>query len=77
MKRTCSALPSLSLLAACGEEPPPDIKFAPYGAGYASKPDFARVEHEFPLAPADLAKLTPDNLKTLSTRSRSTRSTRA
>ncbi len=41
----------------------PHIKFAPYGAGYASKPDFARVEHEFPLAPADLAKLTPDNLK--------------
>jgi hypothetical protein len=48
----------------CGEKPPAGIKFAPYEAGYASKPDFARVEHEFPLATADLAKLTPDALKT-------------
>jgi len=49
-------------LAACSESPPP-LKFAAYGPGYASKPDFAQVEHEFPLAPADLARLTPDNLK--------------
>ena len=51
-------------LAACGEAPPPPLKFAAYGTGYASRPDFARVEYEFPLAPADLAKLTPGNLKT-------------
>ena len=50
-------------LTACGQPQPPEIKFAPYGAGFATKPDFARVEHEFPLVPADLAKLTPDNLK--------------
>jgi hypothetical protein len=50
-------------LAACGEAPPPGIKFAAYGPGYASKPDLAQVEHEFPLAPTDLARLTPDNLK--------------
>lgn len=50
-------------LTACGQREPPAIKFGTYGAGYASKPDFARVEHEFPLAPADLAQLTPDNLK--------------
>lgn len=50
-------------LAACGEAPPPGIKFAAYGSGYASKPDLAQVEHEFPLAPTDLARLTPDNLK--------------
>jgi hypothetical protein len=50
-------------LAACGEGPPPGIKFAAYGPGYASKPDLAQVEHEFPLAPTDLARLTPDNLK--------------
>ncbi len=49
--------------AASERSPPPGIKFATYGAGYASKPDFAQVEHDFPLAPADLAKLTPDNLK--------------
>ena len=50
-------------LAACGESPPP-LKFATYGPGYASRPDFAQVEHDFPIAPADLARLTPDNLKT-------------
>jgi hypothetical protein len=50
-------------LSACGEAPPPGIKFAAYGPGYASKPDLAQVEHEFPLAPTDLARLTPDNLK--------------
>jgi hypothetical protein len=49
-------------LGACGEGPPPAIKFATYGTGYASKPDFARVEYELPLAPADLAKLTPGHL---------------
>jgi len=51
-------------LVGCGEKPPAGIKFAPYEAGYATKPDFARVESEFPLAPADLAKLTPGALKT-------------
>ena len=47
----------------CGEKPPAGIKFAPYEAGYASKPDFAQVEHDLPLAPAELAKLTPAALK--------------
>lgn len=43
--------------------PAPPLNFAPYGPGYSSKPDFAQVEHEYPLSPADLSKLTPDNLK--------------
>ncbi len=60
MKRT--VLVAVLALAACGESPPP-LKFAAYGPGYASKPDFAQVEHEFPLAPTDLARLTPANLK--------------
>ena len=47
----------------CSEKPPAGIKFGTYQAGYASKPDFARVEHEFPLARVDLAKLTPAMLK--------------
>ncbi len=47
----------------CSEKPPDGIKFGVYQAGYASKPDFARVEHEFPLARVDLAKLTPAMLK--------------
>jgi hypothetical protein len=61
MKR--AILIAVLALAACGEPPPPPIKFGAYGPGYASKPDLARVEHEFPLAPADRAQLTPDNLK--------------
>jgi hypothetical protein len=43
--------------------PPPAIKFAQYGDDYRTKPDFAQVEYQYPLAMADLAKLTPDNLK--------------
>src|SRR5512134_835124 len=68
MKRTAHTAALLLLatgfiLTGCGEKPPAGIKFAPYEAGYATKPDFARVEHEFPLAAADLAKLTPAALK--------------
>lgn len=40
----------------------PDIKFADAGTTYSSKPDFARVEHDFPLKPADLDRLTPENI---------------
>jgi hypothetical protein len=40
----------------------PEIKFATYSTAYASKQDFAQVEAEFPLAPADLHKLTPKNI---------------
>ncbi|HTN50342.1 MAG TPA: hypothetical protein VMK32_13015, partial [Burkholderiaceae bacterium] len=51
------------LAVGCSEKPPAGIKFGAYQAGYASKADFARVEHEFPLARVDLAKLTPAMLK--------------
>ncbi len=37
----------------------PQIAFAPAGAAYGDKPDFARVEHEFPIPLAELAKVTP------------------
>lgn len=40
----------------------PDIMFAPYGESYASKPDFAQVEYEFPLALSELTKVTPKYL---------------
>jgi hypothetical protein len=46
--------------------PPPAIKFAPAGKDYREKPDFARVEQEFPIAVAELEKLTPANLKNFS-----------
>ncbi|SES97116.1 hypothetical protein SAMN05216412_102369 [Nitrosospira multiformis] len=52
-------------LAACGSlqgSSPSAIRFASYGDYYASKPDFARVEHEFPLTSAHLAELTPEML---------------
>jgi hypothetical protein len=42
---------------------PPEISFAPYEKGYATKRDFAQVEHQFPLSPAELSKLTPANIK--------------
>ncbi len=40
----------------------PDIAFAPFGEHYASKPDFAQVEYEFPLALSELTKVTPKYL---------------
>jgi hypothetical protein len=42
--------------------PAPDIKFADAGIQYASKPDFAFVEHRYPLATDELDKLTPQNI---------------
>ena len=57
------AIAACAVLVGCGEKPPPGIKFGTYEAGYASKPDLARVEHEFPLARNDLAQLTPGALK--------------
>ena len=43
-------------------EKKPAIGYAPYGEGYAGKPDFARVEHEHPIPAAELAKVTPKYL---------------
>lgn len=40
----------------------PDLKFEKSGTDYGSKPDFAQVEYKYPLAPTDLAKLTPQNI---------------
>ncbi len=52
-----------ALVLSCGCQKAPDIKFMAAGEDYSSKPDFARVEHELPLAPSDLARLEPDMLK--------------
>jgi len=57
----CSAV-LVILLAACDGAPPP-VKFGNSGEGYASKIDFARLEHELPLRPADLMTITPANLE--------------
>jgi hypothetical protein len=45
---------------------PPDIKFAPDNADFRQKMDLAEVEYKYPLLPADLSKITPANLSTLS-----------
>jgi len=51
------------LLGCPGNPEPPQIPYAKSGEHYADKIDFARLEHELPLTPADLMKITPDNLK--------------
>ena len=61
------ALLASFLLNACDNKPsPPDIRFAPDNADFRLKVDFAEVEHKYPLSPADLAKITPENLAALS-----------
>ncbi len=50
------------VLAGCGESPPP-VPYASYEDDYQSKMDFARLEHEYPLTPSDLEKITPSNLR--------------
>ena len=62
---TTATLVAALLLGGCGKEEAPAIKFATYAQDFAAKPDFAQVEQEFPLLPADLAKITPSNLALL------------
>jgi len=42
-----------------------NVTFAPYGASYASKPDFAEVEHKYSLTAEQLMTITPESLKSL------------
>jgi hypothetical protein len=42
---------------------PPPVPYAQSGEQYSDKIDLARLEHEIPLTPADLMKITPENLK--------------
>src|SRR5207237_378138 len=44
---------------------PPDLAWAPYQDDYHTKIDLARLEHELPLGPATLARVTPASLKAL------------
>jgi hypothetical protein len=52
-------------LAACSKPEPPDIKFAPYAKSYQTKMSLAQVDYQYPIPPAELAKITPDYLATL------------
>jgi hypothetical protein len=51
-------------LSGCTKKP--DIKFAPHAESYASKTDFAEVEHAYPLTPKQRDALTPENLASFS-----------
>lgn len=53
------------VLAACSKPEPPNIAFAPYDKGYQSKMDLAQIDYKYPIAAAELAKITPDYLATL------------
>jgi len=68
--KSCIALVALvaTSLAGCDwfKTSPPDVKFAPDNADFRQKMDLAEVEYKYPLLPADLSKLTPANLATLS-----------
>jgi hypothetical protein len=56
----------LATLIGCNRIPdPPQIAFAPYSKGYASKTDFAQLEHKYPLSTVDLNKITPENIEAL------------
>ncbi|MCG8690166.1 MAG: hypothetical protein MI806_03050 [Minwuiales bacterium] len=78
LKPIAVSLSVLALLAGCqskNDVQAPDIPFAaledtalkdPDNPRKVFRVDFARVEHEQPLMPADLAKITPENLKALS-----------
>lgn len=52
-------------LAACSEPEPPKIGFAPYDKSHQSKMDLAQVDYKYPIATAELAKITPDYLAKL------------
>ncbi len=66
MSRSLACRVAAVALALAGCEPrAPDIAFAKYDRAYASKTDFAEVEHKYPLSAESLAKLTPENLAAL------------
>jgi hypothetical protein len=60
-----AALATIATLAGCSKPEPPAIGFAPYDKNYLSKMDLAQVEYKYPIAPAELLKITPDYLATL------------
>lgn len=43
----------------------PEVRFAPYREQYQSKPDFAQVEHQFPLTMEERSRIRPENIAAL------------
>ena len=54
---------TLCVLAGCKKAEETKIEFAPYGESYRDKPDFAQVEHQFPIPRAALQRLMPQDLE--------------
>lgn len=66
MKRGTLVIAAVLALSTVACEKKPDVKFAPYERAYAGKPDFAELEHQYPVTPQQLDSLTPENLAKLS-----------
>lgn len=49
--------------AGCKKAEEAKIEFAPYGESYRDKPDFAQVEHQYPIPRAALQRLMPKDLE--------------
>jgi hypothetical protein len=64
MNRALAVAVSALWVCACSDKP--QVPFAPAGAEYKTKMDFARLERRFPLTRRDLERLNPKNLQTLS-----------
>src|ERR1043166_3373251 len=69
-RRVALSCAAALVLAAAGcdmfKTKPPDIRVAaPASTGYQGKMDFAEVEYKLPLTPADLEKITPENIALL------------
>jgi len=65
LRSAAAAALGVLTLAGCDRGEKADVSFAPYSQDYASKPDFAYVEHKFPLTPQQLQTITPKYLATL------------
>jgi hypothetical protein len=52
-------------LAACSKFDTPNIAFAAHDKSYQSKLDLAQVDYKHPIAPAELARISPDYLASL------------
>jgi hypothetical protein len=53
------------LCTACSKFDTPNIAFAAHDKSYQSKLDLAQVDYKHPIAPAELARITPDYLASL------------
>jgi hypothetical protein len=63
--RSLRSSPVPSWRSPCSKPEPPKIGFAPYDKSHQSKMDLAQVDYKYPIAPAELARVTPEYLAKL------------